>query len=61
MTVRVVTTNKPIHICDLPKWKTRRRMKVRLGTIVECHDCKQRWQWRPRGALDISADWLPVE
>jgi len=60
MSIRVIPV-KPVHYCDLPRWRLRRRLGVELGTIVRCEDCGLRWQWRPRGALDLAAGWVPVK
>lgn len=50
----------PIHICEKPRWRTRRHLGVREGTIITCLDCKQRWQWQRRGVTDLAFGWVPV-
>ena len=56
----VETKGEPIHYCELPGWRIRRRLHVQVGTIIRCHDCGLRWQWQFRGWADLSAGWVPV-
>ena len=45
------------HACRLPGWLERRRRGIRLGDIVECNGCHQRWEWRDIGWFDCQKIW----
>lgn len=62
MTVKIVSKPKmrsEQHVCDLPKWRLRRKMAVRLFTIIQCEDCQTRYQWL-RGPLELGAHWEAI-
>ena len=59
--MRVVTTDKPKHYCDLPKWRERRRLHIVIGSVIQCETCSALWQWQHRGATDLAAGWVPVK
>ncbi len=61
----VVVVNKqpiqePQHLCELPKWKARKRLGVRLYTVVKCKNCPAKYQWLRTGAWELGAHWEPV-
>lgn len=44
-TVRLVSHPEPRHRCALPNWWRRWKLKVVQGSVVECLECGQRWEW----------------
>ncbi|MDE2101506.1 MAG: hypothetical protein KGL39_29945 [Patescibacteria group bacterium] len=48
------------HPCSLPGRKERRKQGIRLGDVIECNDCHQRWEWKEIGWGDSQKEWFRV-
>lgn len=60
MGISVLTKGEAKHYCDLPGYRIRKKLHIRIGSVVQCDDCHLRWQWDYRGVLDLGAGWVPV-
>ena len=60
MSVEVLSKGKPTHHCELPSWKLRRKLHIKIDDKVKCKDCGAVWQWQEIGTLISTGDWVRV-
>ena len=58
--VEIVSRPPIVHGCVLPGWLERRRLKIVIGTVVECIECDQRWKWEDIGWSETNKCWCRV-
>lgn len=58
MSYHIVKHVKPtnLHLCELPGWWKRWRLRLGVGSVIECAECHRFWVLK--GDLDMGKFWV---
>ena len=55
--INVLRRPEPKHVCTLPNWRERWRLRIQLNDRIQCRTCRQVWVWKDIGWEDVNKVW----
>ena len=47
------------HRCKLPRFRARRRLRLKVGALAKCKECGRVWEWTAT-SYDTFRSWCPI-